>query len=120
MRDNKDFSIVGEQEVDASGSENWKNYLDSYRLANAWSTPDGSPFAQYTKSRTIDSVDSLRDKIKPRYSEGEQNSENGVDNLIRSGNANHETAIILDSGGGAQRGHGHKANETRLSTCNYV
>jgi len=99
MRDKKDDSIVGEQEVDASGSENWKNYLDSYRLTNAWSTPDGSPFAQYTKLRTIDSVDTLRDSIKPRYSEGEKNSENGVDNLIRSGNANQETAIILDLGG---------------------
>ena len=99
MRDKKDYSIVGEQEVDASGSENWKNYLDSYRLTNAWSTPDGSPFTQYTKLRTINSVDTLRDSIKPRYSEGGKNSENGVDNLIRSGNANQETAIILDLGG---------------------
>lgn len=120
MKDQKDFSIVGQQEIDAFGSENWKNYLDSSRLERAWSTPDGSPFASYTKYRTINSVDSLRDKIKPRYSQGEQNSENGVDNLIRSGNANQETAIILDSGGGTQRGHGHKTNGARLSARNYV
>lgn len=99
MQDEKDYFIVGQQEMDAFDSESWKNYLDSSRLAYAWSTPDGSPYSKYTKFTTIYAIDDVRDHIKPRYSEGEQKSEYGVENLIRSGNANQETAIILDSGG---------------------
>ena len=99
MEDNKDYHIVGAQEVDFFGSEDWSVYLDGSRLAYAWSTPDGSPFSKYTKYTTIHSIDSVRKQIKPRHSEGEQNSENGIENLIKSGNANQDTAIILDSGG---------------------
>lgn len=120
MRDKKDFSIVGEQELDAFGSESWKNYLDSSRLGYAWSTPDGSPFESYVKYTTIYSVDNLRDQLKPRYSERERNSENGVGNLIRSGNANQETAVILDSGGGTQRSDGYKIDGARISASCYV
>lgn len=99
MQDKKDYPKVGQQEIDAFGSENWKKYLDSSVLALAWSAPEGSKFAQYTKYKTIHSIDTLRDQIKPRYSDGEIASEKGIDNLIKSGNINHDTAVILDSGG---------------------
>ncbi len=99
MVDERGYDIVGAQRVDFLGSENWRVYLDGLKLAYAWSTPDGSPFAKYTKYTTMYSVDSLREQIKPRYSEGEQNSENGIENLIKSNNTDQHTAIILDSGG---------------------
>lgn len=37
--------------------------------------------------------------MRPRYSEGESNSEQGIGNLIRSGVLGKDTAVILDSGG---------------------
>ena len=51
------------------------------------------------KTRTIESNDKYFKDIKPRYGEGEINSENGVSNLIESGILDKSTAIILDSGG---------------------
>ena len=37
--------------------------------------------------------------MRPRYSEGESTSENGIGNLIKTGILGKDTAVVLDSGG---------------------
>lgn len=93
------FSIVSARETDSFGSPKWREYLDSHRLTQAWQTPEGSPYARFQKTKTTVSVDQWGSKVKPRYSEGEQTSEEGIENLIKSGLLGRETAVILDSGG---------------------
>jgi len=93
------FQIVGAANADSLGSQNWKRYLASKTLRNAWSPPDGSPYKRFQKDKTIASVDRIGAAIRPRYSDGEVNSEQGIQNLIRSGALGEHTAVILDSGG---------------------
>lgn len=93
------LSIVSPRETDSLSSTGWKEYLDSHRLLQAWQTPEGSPYSRFQKTKTTVSVDQWGSKIKPRYSEGEQTSEEGLENLIKSGLLGRDTAVVLDSGG---------------------
>lgn len=95
----ENLSIVSPKETDSLGSNAWKEYLDKDKLRNVWSVPERSPYARFQKTKTIDSVAEWVNVIKPRYSEGEQNSEYGIANLISSGQLDSNTAVILDSGG---------------------
>jgi len=99
QRDEGRYRIVSPQEKDSLGTESWKKYLDRKQLLEAWLPMVESPYMAYVKTRTMDSVESLRGIIKPRYSLGEKNSEEGIDNLIKSDILDTHTAIILDSGG---------------------
>jgi len=93
------FSIVSPQERDSLGTKEWKKYLNPDRLLNAWSPPKGSFFEKFQKTKAIEAIEKIAGEIKPRYSEDERRSEQGVENLINSGLLGEDTAVILDSGG---------------------
>ena len=95
----QEFSIVSPQERDSLGTEEWKKYLNPDRLLDAWSPPKGSFFKKFQKTKAIEAIEKIVGEIKPRYSEGERRSEQGVENLINSGLLSEDTAVILDSGG---------------------
>lgn len=98
-QDKGEFSIVGVQELDSLKSQSWRSYLKRERLLEAWSPPSGSPYSKFFKTKTINSIEFISKKIKPRYSKGETKSQKELDNLIKSGILDKYTAIILDSGG---------------------
>lgn len=93
------FNIVSPQETDSLSTLEWKDYLDSNKLKGAWIPPENSPWGYYQKTKTVNSIDNLAETIRPRYSEGEQRSEKGIENLIGSSVLGKDTAVILDSGG---------------------
>jgi hypothetical protein len=93
------FSIVGSKDHDSSGTENWKNFLDSSNLTEAWKPPQGSFFERFSKTKLIESINKIGSLIKPRYSEGEITSENEIKKLIENGILGKGTAVFLDSGG---------------------
>jgi hypothetical protein len=95
----KVFLIVSAKDTDSSGTSEWKRYIDRDRLNEVWSAPVGSPFRQFEKTKTIDAVNKFAKDLKPRYSEGEITSEEGIGNLIKTGVLGKETAVVLDSGG---------------------
>jgi len=95
----KTFSIVSAKENDSLGSTEWKGHLDRNSLNEAWAAPEGSRWGRFEKTKLIDSVNKWANDLRPRYSEGESNSEQGVENLIRSSVLGKDTAVVLDSGG---------------------
>lgn len=97
--DVKKINIVGAKETDSLDSDGWKEYSTSQKLLDAWGVPENSPYCDFQKTKTISSIDKYFDDIKPRYSQGEINSEIGIKELINSGILDKTTAIILDSGG---------------------
>lgn len=99
LEDKDNFSIVSPQETDSTGGNTWKPYLDRKKLLDAWCPPEESPYRKFVKTKTINSVEFVGSRIKPRYSGGEIKSERELDNLINSGKLEKGTAIILDSGG---------------------
>jgi len=99
LEDKDTFSIVSSRETDSTGSDTWKSYLDRKKLSDAWLPPEGSPYLKFVKTKTLNSVEFVGGRIKPRYSEGEIKSERELDNLINSGQLGQGTAVILDSGG---------------------
>ncbi len=76
-------------------------YLKGKELLAAWSPPYKSPYSKYMKTKTINSVDFVIGRIKPRYSEGEKKSEKELDNLIKfiKDRGPNQFMVILDSGG---------------------
>jgi hypothetical protein len=98
-KDDGEFLIVSPKETDSLGTDCWKSYLNRKKLLEAWSSPEGSPYIKFFKTKTINSVEFVGHKIKPRYSAGEEKSQRELDNLINSGELGPGTAIILDSGG---------------------
>ena len=99
LGDKGNFSIVSPQETDSSGADNWKSYLDRKKLLDAWSPPQDSPYSKFFKTKTVNSVEFVGDRIKPRYSGREIKSERELDNLINGGQLEKGTAVVLDSGG---------------------
>ncbi len=99
LEDKGDFSIVSPQETDSIGNDTWKSYLNGKKLTTAWLPPERSPYSKFVKTKTLNSVEFVGDRIKPRYSGGEIKSERELDNLISSGQLEQGTAVILDSGG---------------------
>lgn len=99
LEDTGEFGIVSPQEVDSSGADTWKSYLDRKKLLDAWTPPLESPYNKFVKTKTVNSVEFVGSRIKPRYSGGEITSEQELDNLINSGQLEKGTAVILDSGG---------------------
>lgn len=99
IEDKGNFPIVSPQEVDSSGTDTWKSYLDRKKLLDAWTPPQESPYNKFVKTKTINSVEFVGSRIKPRYSSGEIKSERELNNLINSGELEKGTAVILDSGG---------------------
>lgn len=99
LEDTGQFDIVSPQEMDSSGAETWKLYLDRKKLLDAWTPPQESPYNKFVKTKTVNSVEFVGNRIKPRYSGGEIKSERELDNLINSGELEKGTAVILDSGG---------------------
>lgn len=99
LGDKGNFSIVSSQETDSSGADTWKTYLDRKKLLEAWSPSQDSPYNKFIKTKTVNSVGSVGERIKPRYSGGEIKSERELENLIKGGQLEKGTAVILDSGG---------------------
>jgi len=97
--DKGDLRIVMPQELDSTDSSDWKQYLKREKLRDAWEPPAGSPFAKYEKTKTINSVEFVASRIKPRFSEYERKCVNEISNLIDRGEAGSDVAIILNSGG---------------------
>lgn len=95
----KAFSIVSGRDTDSRSGQEWKSHLDRNSLNDAWSAPEGSRWGRFEKTKLIDSVNKWANDLRPRYSEGESNSEQGIGNLIRSGVLGKDTAVVLDSGG---------------------
>lgn len=100
------YYIVGAQAKDSLGSTSWKRFLNANRLRDAWKPPAGSYWTSYFKTGTIASITNtkLAREIKPRYSEGEKNSVDGLYNLLDErvdGKPvlDPHTLLILDSGG---------------------
>lgn len=94
------FDIGGAQETDSLGTTRWKHYQNSRkRLLSAWSPPQGSFYARFAKTKTIDSIDSVGSRLKPRFSEYEAKCQRELSNLVTDGSLGRETAIVLDSGG---------------------
>lgn len=98
-QDRGEFSIVSPKETDSLQTDSWKSYLDRKKLLGAWLPPQESPYAKFVKTKTINSVEFIGSRIKPRYSGGEIKSEQELDNLINGGQLEQGTAVILDSGG---------------------
>lgn len=99
LEDTGEFGIVSPQEMDSSGADTWKSYLDRKKLLDAWFPPQESPYPKFVKTKTINSVEFIGSRIKPRYSGREIKSEQELDNLINGGQLEQGTAVILDSGG---------------------
>ncbi|MDQ5981841.1 MAG: hypothetical protein QG570_599 [Patescibacteria group bacterium] len=93
------LKIISPQEMDSTGSAKWTEYLNSQRLTEAWQPIEGSPYMKFQKTTSIAPIDQVGDMIKPRYSEGEKNSVEGIEQVIKSGLLGEETAVMLDSGG---------------------
>lgn|GEM_PF-4353989 len=96
------FSIVQPQELDSMGTDSWKAYLDRKKLLDAWSPPKGSPYSDFVKTKVIDSVESIGPQIKPRYSEGEETSEQEITNLINGGAAREQYGCYFGFGWASQ------------------
>ena len=96
--DQTKFNIVGMQQLDSLGTSHWKQYLDRNKLLEVWLPDSESPYRQFAKTKTINSVQFVGNRINPRYSDGERNSEQGLVNLIASGYLKNDTLVILDSG----------------------
>ena len=45
LGDKGNFSIVSPQEIDSSGTDTWKSYLDRKKLLDAWAPPQDSPYS---------------------------------------------------------------------------
>ena len=99
LEDKDNFLIISPQETDSTGGDTWKAYLDRKKLSDAWRPPEGSPYGKFIKTKTINSIEFVGGRIKPRYSDGEIKSERELVNLIKSGQLEQDTAVILDSGG---------------------
>jgi hypothetical protein len=99
LEDKGNFLIVSPQETDSSGDYTWESYLDRKKLMDAWTPPPDSPYIKFVKTKTINSIGFIRDRIKPRHSEAELKCEREIENLINGGQLEKGTAIILDSGG---------------------
>ena len=93
------FNIVSPQERDSMGSENWRNFLNAYRLAKAWKPAEGSPYTSFMKLGVINAIDQIGPEIKPRFSKEDKKCFDEFPNLLYSGVLGPETAVILDSGG---------------------
>lgn len=93
------LGIISPKESDSQGGMDWKNYLSADSLQKAWEPPINSPYHRYSKTKTISAVEQLKGAICPRYSEGEIRSEQGIQNLIKSGAVGEGVAVVLDSGG---------------------
>lgn len=93
------FSIFSPKDIDSLGTVSWREYLTATKLKQAWAPQESSPYNRYIKTKTIEAIDQYSQEIMPRYSEGELESERGVENLIRSGATGRDIAVILDSGG---------------------
>jgi hypothetical protein len=93
------FQIVGEKDVDSLRTTKWKEYLEQGRLLDAWKPVEGSPYQRFIKTKTLESVEELAPVVKPRHSEGEITSQQGIDHLVLSGIVGRDTAVILNSGG---------------------
>jgi len=99
LKEDRDkFDILAPQDQDSLKNKDWKK-TDSKRLLEAWLPPQGSSFLKYVKTKLIESFDFVHNRIEPRYSKGETNSEIGIQNLIKSGIFDKHTAVMLDSGG---------------------
>ena len=99
LGDREDFLIISPQEEDSTRTDAWKSYLDKEKLSAAWLPPEGSPYRKFVKTKTLNSIAFVGDRIKPRHSDRDIKSETEIYNLINSGQLNQETAVILDSGG---------------------
>jgi len=95
----KGFNIVGSTDIDSEGTSAWAKYFQTDKLRDAWLTFDESAYRGFCKTNLIDSVVGQVNKICCRYSEGEERSERGIGNLVRTGELAETTAVILDSGG---------------------
>ena len=95
----EDLFLIGATQHDSTGTESWRSYLTAPCLQEAWSTPLDSPYAKFTKTTTIESIDRLGNHIKPRHSDAEKKSENELSQLIANPLFDKRTAVILDSGG---------------------
>lgn len=73
--------------------------MDRKKLLDAWTPPQESPYNKFVKTKTVNSVEFVGNRIKPRYSGDEMKSERELDNLINSGELENGAAVILDSGG---------------------
>ena len=93
------LGIVGAQSQDSVGSDSWRNYRNADNLMSVWSPPADSPFGKFFKPKMIDNSDKVSESIVPRYSDGEVNSEKGIENLIQEQDLGSDTAIVLNSGG---------------------
>jgi hypothetical protein len=91
------LGIVGAQKLDSLGTEDWKNYLQPEKLLRTWQ--QNGLLGKYQKLKLLQSIETYKDDILPRYSEGEENSVRGIRNLIQKGIIDNHTMVILDSGG---------------------
>lgn len=91
------LGIIEAQYLDSLGTENWKNYLESEKLFTAWAA--NGTFSKYQKLKLLTTIKNYKDKILPRYSQGENNSVIGLRKLIEEGVIDTHTMVILDSGG---------------------
>ncbi|KKP88022.1 MAG: hypothetical protein UR93_C0024G0001, partial [Berkelbacteria bacterium GW2011_GWA2_35_9] len=98
-KDRDIFPIISPQETDSSGADTWKSYLNRKKLLDVWSPPQESPYKKFVKTKTLNSIEFISDRIKPRYSKGEAKSEREICNLISGKQLEKNTAVILDSGG---------------------
>lgn len=62
--DDGSISVLGVQQLDSTGTEAWKLYLTGAELLDAWSTPPDSPYAQFVKTKTIESCLDILDQRK--------------------------------------------------------
>lgn len=91
------LGIIGAQKLDSLGTENWKKYLQPEKLLQTWQ--QNGLLGKYQKLKLLQSIETYKDEILPRYSEGEENSVREIRNLIQKGIIDNHTMVILDSGG---------------------
>ena len=97
--DTGEFISISSKELDSLESGAWRKFLDRKKFRDTWIPGVESPYRRFAKTRTIHSIQELREKIRPRHNGADIRSENGIKNLIKTGLVGPGTAVILDSGG---------------------
>ena len=69
------------QETDSLGSNAWIKYLNRKELLDVWSPPENSAYLKFIRTKTINSVEFVGSRLKPRFSKGDEKSVLELENL---------------------------------------
>ncbi|MCM8783678.1 MAG: hypothetical protein NC818_02715 [Candidatus Omnitrophica bacterium] len=93
------LTIIGAQDKDSQGSKEWRIYLDVSKFIELWSQEEYLPFGKYQQLKLLTTLELYKDRISPRYSQGEINAVEAFRKILKDGYIDRQTMVIVDMGG---------------------